>query len=171
MKMIMISAVALSVLGTTLYQVKTGIDERQDRLRVLEAELKMTKRDIAILETEWAYLSRPERVTELSGRLLQMEPIGQDRILPLDAIPMRLVPNLSSADTASIMQFDENGAVIAAPQQSDPAQDGTGANLIRTISAPNAEGAGLSAIIIPSPNPARATGAQSAAFIARTKER
>jgi hypothetical protein len=26
----------------------------------------------------------------LSGDLLQMKPIGQDRILPLDAIPMRI---------------------------------------------------------------------------------
>ena len=26
----------------------------------------------------------------LSGNLLQMKPIGQDRILPLDAIPMRI---------------------------------------------------------------------------------
>ena len=77
-------------LGTTLYQVKTGIDERQDRLQQLELRIADTKRDIAVLEAEWAYLSRPERVMTLSGDLLQMTPIGQDRILPLDAIPMRI---------------------------------------------------------------------------------
>lgn len=171
--MIMISAVALSVLGTTLYQVKTGIDERQSRLRVLEAELKMTKRDIAILEAEWAYLSRPERVTELSGRLLQMEPIGQDRILPLDAIPMRLMPEFDSADGANgangggVIQFAEDGSVIlpADTRQKNDQKNGKKNGLMRTVAAD--QDAGLSAIIIPVPNPARSAGA---AFIARSKE-
>ena len=89
MRLILLSALILVGLGTTLYQVKTGIDERQDRLQRLEIRIADTKRDIAVLEAEWAYLSRPERVMKLSGDLLQMKPIGQDRILPLDAIPMR----------------------------------------------------------------------------------
>ena len=89
MRLILISALILVGLGTTLYQVKTGIDERQDLLQRLEIRIADTKRDIAVLEAEWAYLSRPERVMTLSSDLLQMEPIGQDRILPLDAIPMR----------------------------------------------------------------------------------
>ena len=90
MRLILLSALILVGLGTTLYQVKTGIDERQDRLQQLELRIANTKRDIAVLEAEWAYLSRPERVMMLSGDLLQMKPIGQDRILPLDAIPMRI---------------------------------------------------------------------------------
>ena len=90
MRLILLSALILVGLGTTLYQVKTGIDERQDRLQRLEIRIADTKRDIAVLEAEWAYLSRPERVMRLSGDLLQMKPIGQDRILPLDAIPMRI---------------------------------------------------------------------------------
>ena len=90
MRLILLTALILVGLGTTLYQVKTGIDERQDRLQRLELRIANTKRDIAVLEAEWAYLSRPERVMTLSDDLLQMEPIGQDRILPLDAIPMRI---------------------------------------------------------------------------------
>ena len=90
MRLILISALILVGLGATLYQVKTGIDERQDRLQRLEIRIADTKRDIAVLEAEWAYLSRPERVMTLSSDLLQMKPIGQDRILPLDAIPMRI---------------------------------------------------------------------------------
>ena len=90
MRLILLSALILVGLGTTLYQVKTGIDERQHRLQQLELRIADTKRDIAVLEAEWAYLSRPERVMTLSGDLLQMTPIGQDRILPLDAIPMRI---------------------------------------------------------------------------------
>ena len=90
MRLILLSALILVGLGATLYQVKTGIDERQVLLQRLEIRIADTKRDIAVLEAEWAYLSRPERVMTLSSDLLQMKPIGQDRILPLDAIPMRI---------------------------------------------------------------------------------
>ncbi|MDC3234439.1 hypothetical protein OBB02_00150 [Candidatus Puniceispirillum sp.] len=90
MQLILLSAFILVGLGTTLYQVKTSIDERQDLLRGLEHSIANTKRDIAVLEAEWAYISRPARVMVLSNDLLQMAPIGQDRILPLNAIPMRI---------------------------------------------------------------------------------
>ena len=59
----------------------------------LELSIANTKRDIAVLEAEWAYISRPDRVMALSNGLLEMAPIGQDRILPLDAIPMRIDSN------------------------------------------------------------------------------
>ncbi len=93
MRLIFLSALILVGLGTTLYQVKTTIDERQDLLRGLELSIADTKRDIAVLEAEWAYISRPDRVMALSNDLLQMAPIGQDRILPLNAIPMRIELN------------------------------------------------------------------------------
>ena len=89
MRMILLTTVILFGLGTSLYQVKTGIDERQDHLRRVELKIANTKRDIAVLESEWAYLSRPERIIALSGQLLGMKPIPQDRVLPLDAIPVR----------------------------------------------------------------------------------
>ena len=115
MRLILISALILVGLGATLYQVKTGIDERQDRLQRLEIRIADTKRDIAVLEAEWAYLSRPERVMTLSDDLLQMEPIGQDRILPLDAIPMRI-----EFDQAGLKKIIFDPAIQ--PQKKDQAE-------------------------------------------------
>ena len=115
MRLILLSALILAGLGTTLYQVKTGIDERQDRLQRLEIRIADTKRDIAVLEAEWAYLSRPERVLTLSSDLLQMQPIGQDRILPIDAIPMRI--EFSQTDLKKIV-FDP----AFQPQKEDQAE-------------------------------------------------
>jgi hypothetical protein len=92
MRIILLCAFFLATLGTILYQVKTGIDIREDRLTTLESEISRSKREIAVLEAEWAYLSRPERVMELSDRLLGMRPIAKNRVLPIEAIPMRLVP-------------------------------------------------------------------------------
>lgn len=101
MRIIILTAVVLASLGTTLYQVKTGIDERQAELLRLQTNIATTQRDIAVLEAEWAFLSRPDRVMNLSASLLDMKPISRDRILPLDAIPMRLPPDANSADRAS----------------------------------------------------------------------
>ena len=92
MRIILLCALFLATLGTILYQVKTGIDIRQSKLATLESEISKTKREIAVLEAEWAYLSRPERIMELSDRLLGMRPIAKSRVLTIDAIPMRLVP-------------------------------------------------------------------------------
>ena len=101
MRIIILTAIVLASLGTTLYQVKTGIDERQAELRRLHAEIATTQRDIAVLEAEWAFLSRPDRVMNLSASLLDMEPISRDRILPLEAIPMRLPADTVSLDRES----------------------------------------------------------------------
>ena len=99
MRIIILTAIVLASLGTTLYQVKTGIDERQAELRRLQANIATAQRDIAVLEAEWAFLSRPDRVMNLSSSLLDMKPISQDRILPLDAIPMRLQADANSANS------------------------------------------------------------------------
>ncbi len=101
MRIIILTAVVLASFGSTLYQVKTGIDERQAELRRLHANIVTTKRDIAVLEAEWAFLSRPDRVMNLSTSLLDMKPISRDRVLPLDAIPMRLQADADSVDKVS----------------------------------------------------------------------
>ncbi|MEC7156435.1 MAG: hypothetical protein VXW40_05790 [Pseudomonadota bacterium] len=93
MRLILLGTILTAVLGTTLYQVKIGIDAREASLLQLEWEIRDTEREIAVLEAEWAYLSRPERVLDLSDRMLEMKPIDTDRILPIEAIPMRILPD------------------------------------------------------------------------------
>ena len=109
MRLILLSALILVGLGTTLYQVKTSIDERQDLLSSLELSIANTKRDIAVLEAEWAYISRPDRVMKLSNDLLEMAPIGEDRILPLDAIPMRIDFNTVIDTKIGIVSWEKSG--------------------------------------------------------------
>jgi hypothetical protein len=93
MRLILLGTILTAILGTTLYQVKIGIDAREASLLQLEREIRDTERENAVLEAEWAYLSRPERVLELSDRVLEMKPIDTDRILPIEAIPMRILPD------------------------------------------------------------------------------
>ena len=115
MRLILLSALILFGLGTTLYQVKTGIDERQRNLRSLELQITNTKRDIAVLEAEWAYISRPDRIMKLSNDLLQMTPIGRDRILALDSIPMRI--DMGKTDLKKVsFSLDKQGLRVMAAE-------------------------------------------------------
>jgi hypothetical protein len=92
MRMILLISALTAILGTTLYQVKIGIDRREGELLALERDILAAEREISVMEAEWAHLSRPERVLDLSERLLEMQPIPEDRVLPIDAIPMRILP-------------------------------------------------------------------------------
>ena len=123
MRLILLGTILTAILGTTLYQVKIGIDAREASLLQLEREIRDTEREIAVLEAEWAYLSRPERVLELSDRVLEMKPIDTDRILPIEAIPMRILPDFKDriADVGVITLL--------------PAEDGDSAGEMTRISA------------------------------------
>ena len=128
MRMSLLSIILTAILGTTLYQVKIGIDARESQLLMLESEIADTERQIAVLEAEWAYLSRPERVLELSDRLLEMKPIDTDRVLPIEAIPMRILPEFQDqiADVGVITRLppeDEAPAREMTRIAADPADD------------------------------------------------
>ena len=88
-RLILLFCLVLGGSGTVLYMTKQSVDSRYDELRQLRNQISKAEERAAILEAEWAYVSRPDRILNLSGGLLSMRPISADRILPLEAIPMR----------------------------------------------------------------------------------
>lgn len=89
MRFFLILAFVLVACGTSLYMTTSSFDNRRDKLASLEAEIAHQTEQSAILNAEWSYLSRPERVLTLSSDLLTLQPISTDRVLPLEAIPFR----------------------------------------------------------------------------------
>ena len=90
LRFILIFCFALAVSGSALYMTKLSVDGRYDRLSDLQAEITDAKNRAIILEAEWAYLSRPDRLLDLSSSLLSMRPITPNRVLPLESIPLRI---------------------------------------------------------------------------------
>ena len=88
-RLVLAICIVLGGSGTTLYMSKQTVDRRFDELRSLQKEISIAKERANILEAEWAYVTRPDRILTLSSELLLMRPITSDRILPLEAIPMR----------------------------------------------------------------------------------
>jgi hypothetical protein len=89
LRLILIFCFTLGASGTALYMTKLSVDERHDHLRQLKADIQTAEERALILEAEWAYLSRPDRLLKLSSSLLSMRPINPNRVLPLEAIPLR----------------------------------------------------------------------------------
>lgn len=89
MRIVLLIALILIFSGTGLYMTTHSFDNRADELARLEAQIRHENQQSAILNAEWSYLSRPERVLSLSSNLLSLQPISADRVLPLAAIPFR----------------------------------------------------------------------------------
>lgn len=89
MRLFLLIAFISTICGTALYVAKHSFDSRHDELARLEADIKFETQQAAILNAEWSYLSRPERVLTLSHTHLSLQPISNDRVLPLEAIPFR----------------------------------------------------------------------------------
>ena len=89
MRIFLITIALIMVCGTALYLVKYNYDSRDDELARLEAKIRHERQQAAILNAEWSYLTRPQRILNLSTNLLSLQPISTDRVVPLEAIPFR----------------------------------------------------------------------------------
>ena len=58
-------------------------------LNFVKSQIKSQTEHNYVLQAEWAFLTRPERLLRLSHSLLGMNSITPERILPISSIPMR----------------------------------------------------------------------------------
>lgn len=88
MRFVLISCFLTAVLGSGLYFAKQSVDEQYRKLKHLEQEIKSQTEHNYVLQAEWTYLTRPERLLSLSQSLLGLVSIEPERILPISSIPM-----------------------------------------------------------------------------------
>ncbi len=77
--------------GIFIYEIKNLIILKEKRILSLEQKINVTKDRIKLLNAEFSYLSRPERIEQIALNLLRMK-----RILPIDIWNIR---DLSTKDT------------------------------------------------------------------------
>lgn len=77
------------VLG--LYTVEQQVQELEGELAALNRSIIEDEQAIHVLKAEWSLLNNPERLKDLSARLLGLEPIRPDQLSSLSALPMRPV--------------------------------------------------------------------------------
>ncbi|MCG8623557.1 MAG: hypothetical protein MJE68_16385 [Proteobacteria bacterium] len=77
---IILIAIAL-VVGIALYAVSIGMDERKQELAEVQEEIGTTQDKVSVLEADWAYLTRPDRIWYLGVTLLDLAPLTPDQII------------------------------------------------------------------------------------------
>ncbi len=77
-----------------LYMVKFSVQNLQRDVAAMEAQLAAEKESLHLLNAEWAYLNRPERLRALAEAHLELVPLDSRRIENVALIPA--------------MQVDEN---------------------------------------------------------------
>ncbi len=77
-------------LGVALFLVKHEVQRREDQLAGLHRQILASQEAIHVLEAEWSYLNRPDRIEALVRRHLNLVPMDTQRIGSLEMLPMRL---------------------------------------------------------------------------------
>lgn len=63
-----------------LYMVKFSVQNLQREVAAAEQQLAQEKESLHLLNAEWAYLNRPERLRQLAEKHLELAPLDSRRI-------------------------------------------------------------------------------------------
>lgn len=70
-----------------LYLVKYTVQDMQRDVERLEAELKQEEESLHLLNAEWAYLNRPERLRSIAEKHLELAPFDTRKMTQIQALP------------------------------------------------------------------------------------
>lgn len=74
--------------GVALFLLKYEVQEREERLARLNAEIIRNQEAIQVLRAEWSYLNRPDRLAELARRHLNLVPVTAKTLMTgVNALP------------------------------------------------------------------------------------
>ena len=96
-------------LGALLFWASQNVQGQEDRLHIITAEQARLSESIRVLETEWAFLTAPERVDEIARSALGMESAD---VAMIAADAARL------PEPAPVESEETNGVDVAAAERS-----------------------------------------------------
>ena len=80
----------LAAASLGLYQIKYRIHSLKQDLTDIRNSARMEQEAIHILEAEWAYLNRPQRIAQLTTKYLSLlGPVLPSQIVSLDTLPLK----------------------------------------------------------------------------------
>jgi len=93
LRLLNVLAVA-ALIGSAIwaYSVKYDTIYYVEQVRKSEAKLERERDAIAILKAEWQFLSKPERIQQLSDKYLPLQPMTATQIIRPDELPDRKAP-------------------------------------------------------------------------------
>lgn len=76
-----------ALIALLVYDIKHSVQDSQAETRRLQAELRREQERLHMLQLEWTYLTKPERIARLSERYLDLVPASDIPIhTPLEMV-------------------------------------------------------------------------------------
>jgi hypothetical protein len=101
--------VLVVIVGYAMFQVKYEVMQQEETLAQLNKDIADGHEQIRVLDAEWSYLTRPDRLQRLATRFLDLSPIAAAQITSVSALPERpdappaLVSNRNSSPAVATM--------------------------------------------------------------------
>ena len=105
---------ALLIAGAAIiavYDSERRYDTAEAEARAVEREISSVRRDIHMLNVEWSYQTRPERLQELSLDLLDLKPAPAMRLVRGEAALPAAIDRLYGLETVG------SGGIPPVPQE------------------------------------------------------
>lgn len=99
---------AIGAVSIGLYQIELEVRGLKRELSDLNRGLEAEQHAIRVLQAEWNFLNRPDRLQELTGEHLSMVPSIASQVASVEEIPFRI---------------DEGRALVSDPQGGSPATE------------------------------------------------
>lgn len=120
-KLTAIAVFLLLVVSFGLYQIKYEVEGQRERLGALSAQQEKETAAIGVLNSEWAYLTRPQRLQTLAERFLPLSKIELSQIGEVDALGLRKLDNVTPpAEVTPPLPRDRPLQVTAANPEAAP---------------------------------------------------
>jgi len=85
--MFVVTCAALAV-----FYVSQTVEHLETELAVQQRTILQHQEAIHVLEAEWSYLNRPERISLLAERFLALAPLSADHVVSINDLPQRPEP-------------------------------------------------------------------------------
>jgi cell division protein FtsL len=86
-----ISMMCFAIAAFGLYIVKYAVQDVQRDVTTLQTEVKDERESLHLLNAEWAYLNRPERLHALADKHLDLQPLDSRKIQDVGVLPAAYV--------------------------------------------------------------------------------
>lgn len=104
-----------------LYQVKYEVQHLEHKLSSVRQDIKQDRNALHVLEAEWSYLNRPQRLERLAEKHLEMEPATTKQVAAVTQLPPRITHSLpASAERDALPKMDGVPVPFAKPWSLEP---------------------------------------------------
>lgn len=76
--------------GVALFTLKYQVKEKETELKSIHANILKTKRDLHMLEAEWAHLNDPKRLKDIVTTQTNWQVIKSEQLVKVDDLPIKL---------------------------------------------------------------------------------